>query len=112
MTRKHTLQKIVIDQTALAATFEGETTVCGQLDLVSYYLFQENSAAFTGTLTIQFKNDDTDWATLPISAMVLAADDEIAVDVKTNFKYVRPVITVTGGTADFIVGIIGKTIGA
>lgn len=112
MSRKLTLQSIVIDEVALGITKSGKETVSGNLDTILYKLYQTNSAGFTGTLTIQAKNDDTDWDDLPIQSIALAADDTIYVQCETIFKYVRPVITVTAGTADFVVGLYGKTIGA
>lgn len=110
--RKHTLQKIVLNETALAATIEGEQTVCGQLDVVLYKLQQTNSAGFTGELIIEAKNDDTEWEALPISTIALAADDTVYVEVETTFKYVRPKIIVAAGNADCVIGLFGKTIGA
>ena len=112
MGRKHTLRKIVLEESALAATQAGTETVCDQLDLVSYYLEQSNSAGFTGALTIQWKDDDTDWDDLPISTIALVADDEVIVEVEPNFKYIRPVITVAAGTADCQILVVGKTVGA
>jgi hypothetical protein len=115
MSRKHVLfNKAVIDEVGLDADFIGTETVCEQLDLVSYVLIQSNGSSLAGTFIIQIKDDLTPWIDLNTSTYSLSgATDTIKIDVDNIlFKYIRPKITISAGSADFLVVVKGKTYSA
>lgn len=109
--RKHVLEKVLFDDT-IAATTEIEQTHCGQLDRVTYYVAITSAAALVGEIVIQWKNEKTNWEDLPMNTIALTADEEIYIDIETNFKEVRPKVIITAGSADFYIEVSGKTVGA
>ncbi len=115
MSRKHVLfNKAVIDEEALDADFEGTETICEQLDEIAYTLLQTNGSSLAGELIIQVKDELTPWINFNTETFALTgATDIIKVDVdKINYRYIRPKITISAGSADFLVIVKGKTYSA
>lgn len=109
-----TYKKRVIEVAGLDTILIGEETVCEQMDFISYNVYQQNGSSLAGTVTIQMKDDGEDWIDLLIDTISLAGTSDIyRINInETNFKYIRPKLSVTAGSADFIVTVKGKTIAA
>ncbi len=115
MGRKHVLFcKVVIDGEGIDADTIGTETICEQLDEITYVLIQTNGSSLAGELIVQIKDDLTPWIDFDTQTFALTgATDIIKIDVdKINYKYIRPKITISAGSADFIVTVKGKTYSA
>ena len=114
MGRKTTIEAVVINEIGLDSDLIGIDTHCRQLDQVDYTIRQTNGSSLAGALIIQKKSNLTDWMDLNLGTIALTgASDEITVEVsELNCSLIRPKITISAGSADFIVEVNGKTISA
>lgn len=114
MARKTTIEAVVINEIGLDADFIGIDTHCRQLDQVDYTIKQSNGSSLAGEFIVQKKSNLTDWMDLNLGTIALSgADDEITIEVaELNCSLIRPKITISAGSADFIVEVNGKTISA
>lgn len=115
MSRKLVLgPKNVVEETAMDTTANGLTTDCEFLDLISYDVVWSNGNTPVATVTIQYSNDESTWITLDFGSTISisGASGSHRIDIKPNFKYVRPVVTFSSGDTDLIIQSKGTTKGA
>lgn len=69
----------------------------------------EDVAAVQGSFKLEVSNNETSWETLPDSEFTLTGNDSIVVEYKWPFfKFVRPAVTLTSGTATVVSNFYGK----
>lgn len=98
---------------SLAASFNSDSTVVSNEDVVSYQINITTSNS-TGTFYLQGSNDNSNWVTIGTAGTAAAANDSIIVDFDDiSMKYVRIsyASTIAGtGTCDIL--LMARSIGA
>ena len=106
--------KNVIEETGMDTTATGEKSYCEFLDLISYDLIWSSGNTPVATVTIQYSNDNESWITIDFGSTISisGASGSHRIDIKPNFKYVRPVVTFSSGDTDLTMQVKGTTKGA
>lgn len=115
MTRKHVTQQVtVINELARSTDIAGIITTCEQLDEIRYEWTYTDLGALNAVFTVEITDDlNGPWITLDagLMAMIGSGQDELIIT-RTIFKYIRPRVTFTAGSANIKVKVKCKTIGA
>lgn len=106
------LQKILTAQ-SMAASFSSSAIDASLVDLVSIQAVWAGGGAPNGTFSVEVSNDDlsppTNWSAYPGSAVVIAADGDLAYNVANyGFKWIRLRYVRTGGTGTLNASLVSK----
>jgi len=115
MARKHVTRKIsVINETGMSSSAAGDYTTCEQLDSIRYEWIIANASSLNALLTFEVTDDlNGTWVTLDTDTYTLTANDVSDLYItQVIFKFIRPRIAFTAGSADIVVNVKAKTIAA
>lgn len=115
MSRKlHLGPKNVVEETGMDTTATGIKSYCEYLDLISYDVIWTNGNTPVAVITIDYSNDGEDWRTIDFGSTISisGASGSHRIDIKPNFKFVRPVVTFSSGDTDLVIEVKGTTKGA
>ena len=110
-----TQQKTVIEEVGRSTNVVGEYTTCEQLDVVRYEWSWSNGSSLGAVISFEVADDlNGTWSTLDTGTFSLSGASGLndLYILQVVFKYVRPRITFSAGSADLTVKVKAKTIAA